>query len=200
VSGSEPAPVIDLLHLFQTGASGGIELGTSTPQDIELMAADEDVISHAGPVPFSSWIVSTYDSELFFQGSPPRLYGLKLKTQFLTLEFSPGRPEASSIQQPESGLIKWRFGDYDWPNIADLPRAIRALLPLSSSMTLSANELKQIWISWQTGKREMSLEYALRPLEREGGLYEFDYYLAAIRLNDWQIDSDLSNEPNGPAA
>jgi hypothetical protein len=67
-------------------------------------------------------------------------------------------------------------------------------------MTLSANELKQIWISWQTGKREMSLEYALRPLEREGGLYEFDYYLAAIRLNDWQIDSDLSNEPNGPAA
>ncbi len=164
------------------------------------MAADEDMVSEAGPVPFSSWIVSAFDSEFYFQGSPPRLYGLKLKALFLSLEFSPGRPEASSIRQPESGLIKWRFGDNDWSNISDLPRAIGALRPLSSGMKLEANESKQIWIAWQVAKRELSLEFALRPLEREGGLYEFDYYLAAVRLNDWQIDSDLSNKQNGPAA
>ncbi len=164
------------------------------------MVADDDIVSQAGPVPFSSWIISTDSSELFFQGSSPRLYGLKIKAQFLTVEFSPGRPEASSIEQPESGLIRWRLGEHNWPDISDLPRAIKALRPLGSDMMLEANELKQIWIGWQVGKRELSLEYALRPLERDGGLYEFDYYLAAVRLNDWQIDSDLSDEHNGPVA
>ena len=51
---------------------------------------------------------------------------------------------------------------------------------------------RTIYIGQDSNGRDLSFEYRIEPLPREGGMYEFDYFLHAIRLNDMGVDAILS--------
>jgi hypothetical protein len=100
----------------------------------------------------------------------------------------------------KSGNLVWHLDNLPWTNLETLPHAIHHLESRKKQMEISSSSEKQIFLMWSVGGRNLSLEYALKPLERENGIYEFDYYLQAVRLSDDGLKKELEDNMSSPDA
>jgi hypothetical protein len=192
---SDMKTLIDLWDLFQTGQSKDLVFGHSTPEIVARVIGEPDSDGE-GPIPFSSWITEIDHFEFFFQGAPPRLYGLKMNPPGYAIGIGGGRLVDRRIAEIETDNAALIFHDIDWSSLLVLPRALARLWEKASKV--EATDDKMVVLKFNKEHRQLSLTYALQPKQLEGGFYDFDYHFYALHLNDWAADAELSKTlPSG---
>ncbi|MGH6923984.1 MAG: hypothetical protein ACRED5_09615 [Propylenella sp.] len=187
---ADVSQTIDLLGLFHDGVSGGLSLGSTAPADLQKVSGHDDDAGGRGPVPFSSWITCINDGEFYFQGTPPYLYGLKLTVSPYAMGWGGGRLILMELKEVVCGELKFVVGEFSWSELLMLPTALH--FAADQRFDVKGGDEKTIWFENRANDRVLSFEYRIEPAQRENGIYEFDYFLHAVRLIDWEADETLS--------
>ncbi|WP_131855969.1 hypothetical protein [Bosea sp. BK604] len=184
-------PDVDVWDLFVDGHSGGIKFGT---MGVDEVRRGLGVRSRGweGRLPFSSWFLDAADCELAFQGLPPRLYSFKVKAS------------ARSLSREATNLLEGDSASFEQAGINSVLMCGQPLSRFSTMRTLFENFPparrlslrptfdKAVTFELNERGRSLALGYRLAFREMDSSIFDADYFLYAVWVQDHAVDAELS--------